>query len=541
MSTNGNGEPPARKRVIFSKIQTSIPIPNLIEVQKRSYERFLQMYVPPQDREDTGLQAVFKSIFPISDFRENCSLEFVDYSIGTWSCKCGRLQGLDKLRISCRRCKGLIMGTARRYSKITCPLCGTENANDPVICDECGDTVDLQFKYDVDECQERGMTFTVPLKVTVRLVVFDKATDGKEKSIRDIKEQEVYFGEIPLLTDNGTFIINGTERVIVSQLHRSPGVFFQSTDDRAVFMAKVIPYRGSWVEFEYDQKNLLYVRIDRKRKFLGSVFLRVLGLSSNEEILQRFYHCEEISYDGKSFQWKLSPGLIGHRSVDAITAKRGKETLVKKGRMIRKNTLPALQKARIKSVHVAAEELDGARAVCDVFDTETGEVLVEANEALTTENWEAILAAKIGPIQVFFPEDDELGPVLAGTLAKDTVRSTEEALLELYRRLRPGDPPTLESARNLFESMFFDSQRYDLSRVGRLKFNAKLGTDADLTQTILSREDFFAVIAYFLRLRRNATGVDDIDHLGNRRVRSVGELLENQFRIGLIRMERAIK
>ena len=541
MLTNGNGDLTTRQRINFSKIQTSVPIPNLIEVQKRSYERFLQMYVPSQDREDTGLQAVFKSIFPISDFRENCSLEFVDYSIGTWSCKCGQLQGLDKLRITCRRCKGVLMGTARRYNEITCPSCGTENANDPTICDDCGDTVELQFKYDVDECQERGMTFTVPLKVTVRLVVFEKTGEGKEKSIRDIKEQEVYFGEIPLLTDNGTFIINGTERVIVSQLHRSPGVFFQSTDDRSVFMAKVIPYRGSWVEFEYDQKNLVYVRIDRKRKFLGTVFLRVLGLSSNEQILEQFYQAEEIRYDRKKFLWKVSPGLLGRRSVEAVTNPKSKESLVRKGRKINKSILQALTKARVKTIAVAPEDLEGARAMRDIFERETGEVIVEANEALTAQHWEEIATRKMGPVSVFFPDDDDIGPVLADTLVKDTVQSTEEALLELYRRLRPGDPPTLESARNLFKSMFFDPQRYDLSRVGRLKFNAKLGTVAPLEQTILSRDDFLAVIDYFLKLRRNVAGVDDIDHLGNRRVRSVGELLENQFRIGLVRMERAIK
>jgi DNA-directed RNA polymerase subunit beta len=219
MSTNGDRT--ARQRVDYSKIKSTIPIPNLIEVQKRSYERFLQMYVPPQDREDTGLQAVFKSIFPITDFRENCSLEFVEYSIGNWECKCGRLKGLDKLRITCRACRGQLMGTSRRVGEISCTFCGVENPNDPAICEDCGDTVELQLKYDVEESQERGMTFTVPLKVTVRLVVYEKAAEAKEKSIRDIKEQEVYFGEIPLLTEHGTFVINGTERVIVSQLHRS--------------------------------------------------------------------------------------------------------------------------------------------------------------------------------------------------------------------------------------------------------------------------------------------------------------------------------
>jgi DNA-directed RNA polymerase subunit beta len=539
MSTNGDRS--ARQRINFSKIPSSIPIPNLIEVQKRSYERFLQMYVPPQDREDTGLQAVFKSIFPITDFRENCSLEFVEYSIGNWECKCSRLKGLDKLRISCKSCKGLLMGSARRTGDISCSFCGFENPNEPAVCDECGDTVALQLKYDVDESQERGMTFTVPLKVTVRLVVFEKAAEGKEKSIRDIKEQEVYFGEIPLLTEHGTFIINGTERVIVSQLHRSPGVFFQASDDRSVHMAKVIPYRGSWVEFEYDTKNLMHVRIDRKRKFLGSVFLRVLGLSSDDEILKRFYSAEEIDFDGKKFLWKVSDGLAGRRAAETVSDPKKKEVLARKGKKIRRSVIPALHKAKIRRVEVLPDAVEGARALNDVIDTETGEILIEVATVLEPQHWQLLASKNLGKVEVCFPEEDEVGPVLAETLAKDTVTSTEEALLELYRRLRPGDPPTLESARNLFQSMFFDPQRYDLSRVGRLKFNAKLGTEVPLEQTILSADDFLAVIDYFLRLARNVAGVDDIDHLGNRRVRSVGELLENQFRIGLVRMERAIK
>ncbi len=539
MSTNGDRT--ARERVDYSKIKSTIPIPNLIEVQKRSYERFLQMYVPPQDREDTGLQAVFKSIFPITDFRENCSLEFVEYSIGNWECKCGRLKGLDKLRITCQSCKGLLMGTSRRVGEISCPYCGMENPNEPSVCDDCGDTVELQLKYDVDESQERGMTFTVPLKVTVRLVVFEKAAEGKEKTIRDIKEQEVYFGEIPLLTEHGTFVINGTERVIVSQLHRSPGVFFQSSEDRSVFMGKVIPYRGSWVEFEYDAKNLMSVRIDRKRKFPGTVFLRVLGLSTDEEILGRFYAAEEIEHDGKKFFWKVSPGLVGRRAAESVADPKKKEPLVRKGKKVRRSAIAALEKARIKKVEVQPEALEGSRALEDIIDASTGEVLVEVNTVLEPQHWQLIASKKLGSVKVCFPEDDDVGSVLVDTLAKDSVKSSEEALLELYRRLRPGDPPTLESARNLFESMFFDSQRYDLSRVGRLKFNAKLGTEVPLEQTILSRDDFIAVIDYFLKLKRNVAGVDDIDHLGNRRVRSVGELLENQFRIGLVRMERAIK
>src|SRR5881409_1745588 len=273
-----------KKRLDFSKIRTSIPIPNLIEVQKRSYERFLQMYTAPADREDSGLQAVFKSVFPITDFRENCCLEFVEYSIGQWECKCGVLVGIENLRTTCSGCGRKFIIPGVKSLEISCPECGHVNRNAARTCDECGDTVALKFKYDVAECQERGMTYTVPLKVTIHLEVYDKDPETGARSIRDIKEQEVYFGEIPMLTENGTFIINGTERVIVSQLHRSPGVFLQANPAKTLFMAKVIPYRGSWVEFEYDAKNLLYVRIDRKRKFLGTVFLRALGLMEKVDI-----------------------------------------------------------------------------------------------------------------------------------------------------------------------------------------------------------------------------------------------------------------
>ena len=259
-----------RERINFSKIRTTVPIPNLIEIQKKSYERFLQMNRLPEEREDIGLQSVFKSVFPISDFRENSSLEFIEYSIGSWECKCGRLSGLNHLRRPCTGCGAVLEADPVGEHDVNCPSCGRTNRVGGVICDICGDTVDIKLKYDVEECQERGMTYAVPLKVAIRLVVWNKSTETGAKTIRDIKEQEVYFGDIPLMTDNGTFIINGTERVIVSQLHRSPGAFFHS-EDKALFVAQIIPYRGSWVEFEYDAKNLLYVRIDRKRKFLASV------------------------------------------------------------------------------------------------------------------------------------------------------------------------------------------------------------------------------------------------------------------------------
>ncbi len=282
-----------RKRFDFSKIPATIQIPNLIEVQKRSYERFLQMDRLPSERDDAGLQAVFQSVFPISDFRNVSQLEFVDYAIGNWECKCGHLKGLHHLRTTCKNCGSTVITDPFHPGDVLCTKCGTYNANTPDFCNKCGDPVGLQLKYDVSECEERGMTYSAPLKVTMRLTIYEKDAETGNRSIRDIKEQEVFFGDVPLMTENGTFIVNGTERVIVSQLHRSPGVFFETANNRTYFLGKIIPYRGSWVEFEYDQKNVLYVRIDRKRKFLGTIFLRALGLRSGEDILRTFYTVEK--------------------------------------------------------------------------------------------------------------------------------------------------------------------------------------------------------------------------------------------------------
>ena len=535
-----------RDRVGFAKISTSIPIPNLIEIQKNSYERFLQMRVLAPDREDAGLQSVFKSVFPITDLRENCSLEFVEYSIGNWECKCGRLVGLDKLGRPCTFCAANIIMDPRGDREIHCAKCGHLNENAPATCDTCDEPVGLKLKYDVDECQERGMTFAVPLKVTIRLVVWDKDPETGARTIRDIKEQEVYFGDIPLMTENGTFIINGTERVIVSQLHRSPGVFF-SQPEKGLFAAQIIPYRGSWVEFEFDSKNLLHVRIDRKRKFLASVFLRAMGVRSDAEILKTFYRWDRINVrEGKLF-WKVSPNLQGlklSKTVYGAKDAAGKrEELVHAGKKITPALLQAILKAEVEEVEITEADLEGAFALQDVVDPRTGEVIVEGNDALTPKALALLLdpQSQVGGFEVFFPERDEIGPMMGLTVKKDSIKTPEEALIEIYRRMRPGDPPTLESSRNLFEGMFLNPQKYDFSRVGRLKLNTKLGLGTPLTDKILHLEDINAVVAFQLRLRRNPQEVDDIDHLGNRRVRSVGELLENQFRIGLVRMERAIK
>src|SRR5438876_641221 len=533
----------SRERTNFSKIRTAIQIPNLIEVQKNSYERFLQMNMLPEERDDTGLQAVFNSVFPISDFRGVSTLEFISYSIGNWECKCGNLKGLHHLRSTCKSCGATITTNPfQAEPTVMCPKCGTTNRNQVTFCNKCGDPVQLNLKYDVAECQERGMTYAAPLKVIIRLTIFDKDPDTGAKTIRDIKEQEVYFGEIPLMTENGTFIINGTERVIVSQLHRSPGVFFESTPSKSYYLGKIIPYRGSWVEFEYETaKNILYVRIDRKRKFLATIFLRALGLKSDEEIVRAFYKTDRLTIEGKKIFWNVSDNIIGLKVSKDITHPKTKEVLVHAGKKITASVYNHVKQAKVERFEVNSEDLEGSYSVGDVVDTNTGEVIVETNNELTPNIIRQIIDAGVPELPVFFPERDDIGVVLSQTLRKDTIKTTQEALIEIYRKLRPGDPPTLETATALFEGMFFDSRKYDFSRVGRLKFNIKLDLTTPLDKRILEPADFYAVIKYLLKLRKNIGQVDDIDHLGNRRVRAVGELLENQFRIGLVRMERAIK
>src|SRR5882672_5566563 len=538
---NGNHHMRERERLDFSKIQSSIQIPNLIEVQKKSYQRFLQMDLLPSEREDGGLQSVFSSVFPIQDFRGLSQLDFVDYSIGNWECKCGNLKGLHHLRATCRNCGASVVTNPYQTGDVLCSKCGTFNKNTPTFCEKCGDPVGMQLKYDVNECQERGMTYAAPLKVTIRLTIYDKDPDTGAKNIRDIKEQEVFFGDIPLMTDNGTFVINGTERVIVSQLHRSPGVFYESANNRTYFLGKIIPYRGSWVEFEYDTKNILYVRIDRKRKFLGSIFLRALGMKSNEEILRTFYQVERVTLRDSELHWNLSEGLIDRKLSHEIKNPKTDDVLVGAHKRVTEALYKELVKAKVPAAHVSVADLEGAFTVADLVNRQTGEVLLEANKPLTAEIWSALGEADITSVDVFFPDRDEVGMVLSRTLDKDAIKSPREALIEIYRKLRPGDPPTLETATSLFNGMFFDPRKYDFSRVGRLKFNIKFGLETSLNTRTLDAADFVASIRYLLKLRKNIGTVDDIDHLGNRRVRAVGELLENQFRIGLVRMERAIK
>jgi DNA-directed RNA polymerase subunit beta len=535
--------PPRRD---FSRIRTSLPIPNLIDVQRKSYERFLQMNLLPEERANHGLQAVFTGIFPFSDFRETCSLDFVKYSIGEWQCKCGELKGLEYLRMTCTNCGARVMTDHPHEETVTCGECGFVNKNRVTKCDICGNPVDLQLKYSISDCQERGMTYAVPLKVTFRLFVYDKDPETGARMMRDAKEEEVYFGDIPLMTDNGTFVINGTERVIVSQLHRSPGVFFTKEGPRS-YLAKIIPYRGSWVEFEYDQKDVLSVRIDRKRKFHGTVFLRALGLETDESILRQFYLPVGLrSADGGNgkarYVLTIPPTLLeSERLKDRQSRGRRDSYPVFAGISLGEKEIARLDAGENLDIEVGAAELERAFFISDIVDLDTGEVVFEANELVPEDLDERIAGRNLTPLEVFFPDWELTGATLSNTLAKDTTTDAKEALIEIYRRMRPGDPPTLESARSLFYGMFFDAKRYDFSRVGRFKFNIKLDSDVPVEQKTLSAEDFHAVIGYLLRLQKDIGRVDDIDNLGNRRVRAVGELLENQFRIGLVRMERAIK
>jgi DNA-directed RNA polymerase subunit beta len=479
-----------RLRKNLGKVDRIIDVPNLIDIQKSSYDKFLQMTVPPNNRDDVGLQGVFRSVFPIKDFNGTSELVFVSY-----------------------------------------------NLEAP--------------KYDVDECRQRGMTFAAPIKVTTQLMIYDQG-EGGERLVRDIKEQEVYFGEIPLMTETGTFIINGTERVVVSQLHRSPGVFFDHdkgkthSSGKVLYSARVIPYRGSWLDFEFDPKNLIYVRIDRRRKMHATVLLRALGFST-QDLLNYFYSTEVIYLEkgdkyAKSLDVNLLPGQRATRDI-----KLDGKVIVKKNQKFTRGAIKRLREAKVEKLPVDAEELVGKVSAHDVIDPETGEVLLECNEELVAAKLDALRETGIESFEVLFIDGLNVGSYLRDTLMADKVRTQEDAILEIYRRLRPGDPPTLDTARQLFHNLFFNEERYDLSSVGRLKLNYKFYRDMpeearpSLDVKVLTPQDILETVRHLIELKNGRGSVDDIDHLGNRRVRAVGELMENQYRVGLVRMERAIK
>lgn len=485
-----------RVRKNFGKIPSIVDIPNLIEIQRKSYETFLQRNIPPEKREDIGLQSVFKSVFPIADYNGNASLEFIGYHFG-------------------------------------------------------------EPKYSVEECHKRGMTFAIPLKVNLRLVLYEVNKDTKAKSIKNIREegQEVYLGELPLMTDKGTFIINGTERVVVSQLQRSPGVFFDDdkgktlASGRPLYSARIIPYRGSWVEFDFDANDILYVRIDRRRKMLTTAFLRAFWFVENNEILTdetilSFFYDAEVVSKGKDKRLykKLDPVIhAGEKiSFDINDPKTG-ETILQSGKRLTSKIIKRMELVNINTFPVKIEDLIDRRFLSKVIDARTGEVIAEPNQKITPAIATLIMEKDVGEFKLLSENPAKNGPFVYEILDKDNYHNPDEALVEIYRRLRPGDPPTVESARALFKSMFLDPRRYDLARVGRFMLDKKLGMDAPLNIRTLRGEDIVKVIQHLLLVKAGQRSVDDIDHLGNRRVRSVGELLENQFRVGLMRMERAVK
>jgi DNA-directed RNA polymerase subunit beta len=552
-----------RQRIQFSKIRSLVPIPNLIDIQKRSYDEFLQMNLLHTEREPRGLKAVFESMFPVHNGKNpdgsdaSLEVEFADYTVGHWACKCGKNEGLEHLRTTCKSCGHHVVTDHPKDPTVDCPKCGTRNKNQAKICDVCNEPVGLHQKMSMEECVERGATMASPLKIRVRLNQFDKDEKGNRR-YKQSQESEVYFGDLPTMTDRGTFVINGTERVIVSQLHRSPGVFFAISSDKALYSAQVIPYRGSWIEFELDTKGLLYARIDRKRKFLGSTFLRALGLfderlADNQSLLRHFYTAERFTLKGNEVFMVPSELLVGRKALEDIKDPKSKDVLVAKGKVISRRLMEGLQKAGVKVVAVERNLLDGAVLLEDVVNMNTGEVLLEANDAFVQTHLEMFLANNVNEFSVCFPDNDATGKVFSETLSKDHTEDCEEAAKELFKKIRPGEPATLESSKKLLQAMFFDPQKYDLSKVGRHKMNAKLGLNTDLEARTLSVEDFVATVHYLLRLKKYDTTrservdevapvrKDDIDHLGNRRVRSVGELLENCFRVGLVRVQRAIK
>jgi DNA-directed RNA polymerase subunit beta len=474
-----------RVRKDFSRIPTILEIPDLIEIQKRSYDTFLQKDLASDKRRDMGLQAAFRSVYPIYDFNETAMVDYLGYSLG-------------------------------------------------------------EPKYTLWECMQRGATYAAPLKIKIRLVFFEKDEQTGTKRVKDIKEQEVYVGDLPLMTENGTFIVNGTERVVVSQLHRSPGAFFTHDKGRThasgkiLYSARIIPYRGSWLDFEFDVKDIVYVRIDRRRKIPATILLKAFGYS-NEDLLRMYYPIEDIKIKKDGFTRNVSEVLVGHKSPVTITDKASREQIVKDGAKITRLAVKKMETAGINEIPIVREELVDRVVLRDVIDPETGEVLLQANEKITDQFLAKISATKVEKMEVIYMDGIHVIPTMRDTLLADKVQTSDEALLEIYRKMRPGEPPTAEMARNLFAGMFFNPKRYDLSPVGRLKLNKKLNLDIPLEKTTLTAQDVVEVIRYLVNLRTGKGEVDDIDHLGNRRVRSVGELLENQIRVGLARMERAIK
>src|SRR5271170_3865767 len=473
-----------RIRKDFGKQPGILGVPYLLAIQLNSYRSFLQADLAEDGRKEIGLHAAFKSVFPISSYSGNAVLEYVSYRLG-----------------------------------------------EPV--------------FDVKECQLRGLTYAAPLRVKVRLVVFDKEAPGAKKPVKDVREQEVYLGELPLMTDNGTFIVNGTERVIVSQLHRSPGVFFDHdrgkshSSGKLLFSARIIPYRGSWLDFEFDPKDCLFARIDRRRKLPVTIILRALGMAETE-MLDVFFEKNTFDIDKHGAAMRLVPHRLRGETA-SFEIRIGNQVIVEEGRRITARHVRQLEDSGVKQLPVPREYLSGKVLAEDIVNKDTGEIIAKANEVLTTISIEKILEAGITQINTLYVNDLDRGPFISDTLRIDPTKTRLEALVEIYRMMRPGEPPTKDAAENLFQNLFFNGERYDLSPVGRMKFNRRVGREEITGSGILAKEDILSVIETLIDIRNGIGIVDDIDHLGNRRVRSVGEMTENQFRVGLVRVERAVK
>ncbi len=473
-----------RIRKNFGKRPTILDVPYLLSIQLNSYRKFLQTAVSEKDRQNIGLHAAFQTVFPIVSYSGNAALDYVSYRLG-----------------------------------------------EPV--------------FDVKECQMRGLTYAAPIRVKVRLIIYDKEASGANKPVKDIREQEVYLGEMPLMTDHGTFVINGTERVIVSQLHRSPGVFFDHdkgkthSSGKLLFSARIIPYRGSWLDFEFDPKDSVFARIDRRRKLPVTIILRALGLN-NEEMLDIFFETNDFYLSSKDIRMGLVPQRLRGETAN-FDIKLGRKLIIEEGRRITAKHVRDMEKSRVDNLVVPAEYLEGKILAHDVVDTETGELLAAANTELTMELVETLIEKGIEHIRTLYVNDLDRGPYISNTLRIDPSTTRLEALVEVYRMMRPGEPPTKEAAENLFQNLFFNPDRYDLSAVGRMKFNRRVGRDTSEGSGVLENEDILDVLRTLVDIRNGYGTVDDIDHLGNRRVRSVGEMAENAFRVGLVRVERAVK
>jgi len=549
------------ERISFSKIDSPVDIPDLLEIQKKSYKTFLQIDELPDNRKEIGIQAAFKSIFPTSDFKEIAKLEFVNYSIGDWQCKCGTLKGVENARPYCSNCGVSLSSEVETGKDSVCPVCHSKGSVRYKICEHCGDRVRLKLKYTPEECLDKGYDYSVPLRVKLRLSIYESGKKG-EKIVKDVKEQEIYFGEIPYITESGTFIINGTERVVVSQLQRSPGVYFTAGKSRGEFSAKIIPLRGAWIEFE-EKLNLLQVRLDKKTKRINvTTFLKAMGLSEDYDIIDRFYNIIDAKVENGVFYFKNSKFLKNVRVTADIKDKDGNVVLESGTKFLSKH-VKELENSGIEYVPVDIDDFEDMYSASDI------EGVLKFNEMITTPMIKRLRKLNT-EFKVFFPESDEeeFGPMLAYTLRRDKkkrdieisdkviIQSEDEsdekvsknrgdAFIEIFKKMKPGEPVTLEGSKKYFEGMLLDGKKYSLSSVGRLKLNIKLGFKKNFNKDIftLTIDDIVAIIKYLMKLKKYEKGyrVDDIDHLANRRVRAVGELVEQAFRTGLARLEKSIK